>query len=82
MAPAVARRPHTNGSARNGRREDSEDEETGYALGDVDAALLQIFIAKRVVPLDDAVAILTQMARATGVLVVDWHVLTGEETGE
>jgi hypothetical protein len=82
MAPAVARRPHTNGNARNGRggRESSaeeEDDDRGYALNDFDAALLQIFIAKRVIRLDDAVAILTQMARATGPTVFR-RVLTGE----
>jgi hypothetical protein len=73
MSPGVARRPHTNGNgnARTGRgaREDSaeaEDEDRGYALSNFDAALLQIFIAKRVIRLDDALAIITQMARAMG----------------
>ena len=38
----------------------------GYALTDFDAALLQIFITKRVIHVADAIAIITTLARVTG----------------
>jgi hypothetical protein len=70
MAPAVARRTPANGNARAARapREEDGDAQTdggGYALANFDAALLQIFMAKHVIPLDDALAIMTSLARVT-----------------
>ena len=60
---AVARHSHTNGTGTNGTatpREESHD------LDDLDAALLQTIIAKRVVALDDALKILETLADVTG----------------
>ena len=60
---AVARYAHTNGTGTYGTatpREESHD------LDDLDAALLQTIIAKRVVALDDALKILETLADVTG----------------
>jgi hypothetical protein len=60
---AVARHAHMNGTSTNGTatpREESHD------LEDLDAALLQTIIAKRVIKLDDALKILETLADVTG----------------
>ena len=61
---AVARRPQMNGVERNGRRHASDAGEP--RLDDLDAALLQTFIAKRVLTLENAVDILSTLADITG----------------
>jgi Nse1 non-SMC component of SMC5-6 complex len=58
---AVARRKQINGA--NGEREGADNRD--HDLGDLDAALLQIFIAKRVLNLDDAQNILGALANVT-----------------
>jgi hypothetical protein len=59
--PAVGRRTQTNRNARN-ERADSNAEE----LDNLDAALLQTFIAKRVLHLDNALDIFGTLIDATG----------------
>lgn len=59
--PAVARRTQINGNARNGRRNSNPEQ-----LDDLDAALLQAFIAKRVLYLDNALEIFGTLIDITG----------------
>jgi len=61
---AVSRRPHSNAVERNGRGHANNDDE--HVLDDLHAALLQTFIAKRVLYLDDATNILSTLADVTG----------------
>jgi hypothetical protein len=61
---AVARRPQTNGIERNGAAHANNQEE--HDLDDLDAALLQTFIAKRVLCLENAIDILSTLADVTG----------------
>jgi hypothetical protein len=60
---AVARRRQINGT--NGERDGADNGD--HDLDDLDAALLQIFIAKRVLNLDDAQNILGTLAEVTGI---------------
>ena len=60
--PVVARRPQTEGVHGENVANGNGDHE----LDDFDAALLQIFIAKRVINLDTALNVLTTLADATG----------------
>lgn len=65
---AVARHMHMNGRNTNGTatpRKESHD------LDDLEAALLQILIAKRVIVLDDALKILETLADVTGTCPFD-----------
>lgn len=62
---AVARRPQTNGHGRHQRDRDTTDE-GDHDLDDLHAALLQTFIAKRVIHGRDAENILSTLADATG----------------
>ena len=61
---AVARRPQTNGIEGNGAAHANNRE--GHELDDLDAALLQTFIAKRVLYLETAIDILSTLADVTG----------------
>lgn len=62
---AVARRPQTNEIERNGAGHANDRE--GRGLDDLDAALLQTFIAKRVLYLENAIDILSTLADVTGI---------------
>lgn len=62
---AVARRPQMNGIERNGAA--SANNREGHELDDLDAALLQTFIAKRVLYLENAIDILSTLADVTGI---------------
>ena len=62
---AVARRPKTNGHGRQDRERDTADGNY-HDLDDLHAALLQTFIAKRVIRGGDAETILSTLADATG----------------
>jgi Nse1 non-SMC component of SMC5-6 complex len=62
---AVARR--MNGMETNGRGHTTDDEdEDKHELDDLDAALLQTFIAKRVIYLDNAINTFATLVDATG----------------
>jgi hypothetical protein len=62
---AVARRHQTNEIERNGVEHANDREEHG--LDELDAALLQTFIAKRVLSLENAIDILSTLADVTGI---------------
>jgi hypothetical protein len=61
---AVARRTQMNGVEENGEGHANGDD--GRELDDLDAALLQAFIAKRVLHIDKAIDLLTTLADVTG----------------
>jgi len=63
---AVARRPQTNGVRNGERREQEEEEPQDHSLDDIDAAILQAFIARRVISLEDAMRVLNRIAEAAG----------------
>ena len=63
---AVARRAQTNGIRNEERREEEEEEPQNHSLEDMDAAILQSFIARRVISLDDAMRVLDRIAEAAG----------------
>jgi len=65
MAVAVGRRPQTDGA--NNREEEDDDNE--HQLDDLDAALLQSLIAKRVLKLEDALKIFDAIAEVTRKLI-------------
>jgi hypothetical protein len=60
---AVGRRTQVNGTNGNGNGSASNPD---HDLEDLDAALLQVFIAKRVLNLDDAQRVLETLADVTG----------------
>ena len=62
---AIARRPHKNRIETNGAGHTNEND--GHELDDLDAALLQTFIAKRVLYLENAIDILSTLADVTGI---------------
>jgi hypothetical protein len=62
---AVSRRAQTNGHGRH-EREQEVVQKDGHDLDDLHAALLQTFIAKRVIHSRDTESILTTLADATG----------------
>ena len=62
---AVSRRAQTNGHGRR-EREQEATEQDDHDLDDLHAALLQTFIAKRVIHSRDADNILSNLADATG----------------
>ena len=61
---AVARRRQLSGIETNGRTHPNNDE--GNGLDDLDAALLQTFIAKRVIHFDNAIDIFSALVEVTG----------------
>ncbi len=61
----VARRTQTNRIERNGVGHTNDND--GHELDDLDAALLQTFIAKRVLYLENAIDILSTLADVTGI---------------
>jgi len=71
MAVAVGRRPQTDGV--NNREEEDDDNE--HQLDDLDAALLQSLIAKRVLKLEDALKIFDAIAEVTRKLISQKEIL-------
>jgi len=68
---AVARRPQTNGVRNGERREQEEEEPQDHSLDDIDAAILQAFIARRVISLEDAMKVLNRIAEAAGAFLLE-----------
>jgi len=62
---AVSRRAQTNGHGRHGREQEVMQQDD-HDLDDLHAALLQTFMAKRVIHSRDTDRILTTLADATG----------------
>ena len=71
MAVAVGGRPQTDGV--NNREEEDDDNE--HQLDDLDAALLQSLIAKRVLKLEDALKIFDAIAEVTRKLISQKEIL-------
>jgi hypothetical protein len=61
---AVARRTQTNGD-----NHDMEEGQLEHQLDDVEAAILQVLIAKRVLKLDDALKVFDAIVEAVGISI-------------